>query len=227
MRIKLLLCFTVLGLVFGCKQNVQKAPPQNLEQSIALITLGFADSVTEQNNRHGISRCLYIDVTNEKFILYTKFLEFDSVNRSDYFERKQISGSLKGIKDNSAVKHYLINIKSLPNGNLIPNFTDGALHCGASRLTIVKSGNVEKRFFTYGNQYAFELFEEVDALSKLPINKKSISTRVTLNEDSILVPVLTRPEFSTLHPGLPMPDSPPPPPAIRRNIKFTPPPSKN
>lgn len=165
-------------------------------------------------------RCLYIDISNERFILYTKFPESGSVN---YFKRSQTSGSIKGIKKSSAARHYLKNIKALPNGNLIPNYTDGALHCGPTRLTIIKAGNIEKGFATDGDQYAFELFNEVETLRELPINKKSISTRITLNEDSILVPVLTHTEFSTLHKGIPLATPPP----IRNDIKFFPSPSKN
>ncbi|GAB2526557.1 hypothetical protein [Rufibacter soli] len=212
MRTRLLLFFCFLCLTLGCENNAQRKTDNDLEQSITLITLGIADSVTSGNQLHGgIANFFFVDLANDSFILYEKAFHLDS---TAYFTKGQVSGKIKDLSRNEKIVRFVRETLTRKSNNSIPTLYEGGLYCGKDYIGVIKSDTITKDFaFRYDFGFA-DIKGEVMALLANGKNIQSLDTTVNLNEDSVLRPVLSRPIFSAMRP-LPPPDLPPPPPPIR------------
>ncbi|WP_207434004.1 hypothetical protein [Sabulibacter ruber] len=201
----LLLSIVILCL-YGCGSKEQKRPKLNKVQNITFMVIGRADSATQQNKGYGIARYIYLDLEHNKVSAYRKALDTATFLP---FNRYTLDSTFTDLEKHPALQKLLQQDTTLIGRGLAARYTND---------------NVEEPLDFRFNEYFYLIRTKVDSSEKLYLfNKRDftpaldstlnffldITTRERMkptsnkmNEDSILLPVLSLPKYS-FTPNLP------------------------
>ncbi|WP_210463039.1 hypothetical protein [Rufibacter roseolus] len=183
--------FSCLGL-FSCGQEKHEDIKAKEAHTLTLIKFGYADSANTQNKGLSIYSYTYINLINDSVSAYFKTYH---PNLEAKPEIKQTSGFINGIGQDSTLLKFIKRRKNLP---LRKSHSTESNHHGEPFFVLVtQTGSTKKIQQSYNYEYDPATKYSLQYIDRLIHNTGLKNVKVSLNEDSVLVPLLNDPEFST------------------------------
>lgn len=210
---KQLILLLLSGMVFtSCfEETIEKEAPERNSHIIEFVTLGFAENPTDKNKGFGAFYYCYLNLTTDSVFIQQK------INPIEQPETFAWAGTIPGLSNNSELQNYLGATKQYKSGEKISEpIEEGANFCGPTyAIRNYKAGVDNIHYFTT-NDLDVRYVQVKDFILSLR-NKDQLKPVNTIDEDVIVVPIVSV-AGSDLRPP-PPPDLPPPPPPVRAKIR--------